>query len=235
MARDTYQDVSPVQSLIFVNMVRHYLTTPGLAFTFLPCATPDFWAPVLEYADIRRLPEADYEIDGQRFGVYGHDWRATPPHVWLAVLAEREIATTQTDSLAPVQNVPLVALSHEEFAQAVRDALHDMPRPAVLRRNPLLRSRLVVEQTGMTSGEQERVEALRALIKKTVEALQAAPRENKLYRALYHTYLQPAATQEQAAEILDLPFSTYRRHLQSGVVRVTELLWQDELGEAERP
>jgi DNA-directed RNA polymerase specialized sigma24 family protein len=120
--------------------------------------------------------------------------------------------------------VSLVALSQEEFTQAVREAL---------RRNPLLRSRLIMEQCGATSSENTRAEALLALLKKTVESLQAGPRDNKLYRALYHTYVQPAATQEQAAEILDLPFSTFRRHLQSGVNRVTELLWEMELGEAE--
>jgi hypothetical protein len=109
-----------------------------------------------------------------------------------------------------------------------------MTRPAALRRNPLLRSRLVVEQTGANSSEHERAEALHALLKKVIESLQSSPRDNKLYRALYHTYIQPAATQEQAAEILDLPFSTFRRHLQSGVVRVTELLWQRELGDGER-
>ncbi|HZY40614.1 MAG TPA: ATP-binding protein, partial [Anaerolineae bacterium] len=38
LARDTYQAVSPTQSLIFVNIVRHYLTTPGLAYTFFPAA-----------------------------------------------------------------------------------------------------------------------------------------------------------------------------------------------------
>ena len=44
MARDTYQNVSPVQSVIFVNAVRYYLTTQGLAFSIFPCALPDFWA-----------------------------------------------------------------------------------------------------------------------------------------------------------------------------------------------
>jgi hypothetical protein len=59
--------------------------------------------------------------------------------------------------------------------------------------------------------------------------LQQTPRNNKLYRALYHTYLQPAATQEQAAELLDLPFSTYRRHLRSSIDYLVETLWQEEL------
>jgi len=234
MAKDTYQDISPIQSLIFVNMVRHYLTMPGLAFTFLPCVEADLWAPVFGYADLMRIRAADFELGDKQYGVYGHDWRITPPMAWLSMLAEREVASTQADSLAPKPNVSLVALSQEEFTQAMRDALHDMTRPAALRRNALLRSRMIMEQAGLGSSETERAEVLHAELKKAVESLQSAPRENKLYRALYHTYLQPAVTQEQAAEILDLPFSTFRRHLQSGVAHVTELLWEKELGEAER-
>ncbi len=148
MARESYQAVSPIQSLIFINVVRHYLTTPGLAFTFLPCAEPDFWAPMFAYADLARIPEADFEVGGRRYGVYGHDWRAVPPAAWLALLAEREIvAATQT--LSPPQPAePLVVLSHPEFVVAVREALRDFSHPDALSANPLLRSRLVVERTG---------------------------------------------------------------------------------------
>jgi len=47
---------------------------------------------------------------------------------------------------------------------------------------------------------------------------------------LYHTCLHPAPTQEQAAELLDLPFSTYRRHLKTAIERVNDVLWQREIG-----
>jgi len=69
-----------------------------------------------------------------------------------------------------------------------------------------------------------------SLVQEAVDALQRSPREAKLHRALYHTYLQPAPTQEHAAELLDLPFSTFRRHLKAGITRVTEMLWQKEIG-----
>jgi len=52
-----------------------------------------------------------------------------------------------------------------------------------------------------------------------------------LFRALEATYLHPAPTQEAAAELLDIPFSTYRRHLTSGIQRLTEILWRQEIGE----
>jgi hypothetical protein len=227
MDRDAYQAVSPSQSVIFINMVRHYLTTPGLAFTFIPCADPDFWAPIFAYADLERLPEADFEIDGRRYGVYGHDWRTMPPMAWLALLAERETAAgTQPPAPAPVTET-LVVLSAEGFATAVREALRDLARPDVLRQNPLARSRLLVERAGPGG---DRGLALQTLLRQAAEALQAAPREAKLYRAVHHTYFQPLATQEQVAELLDLPFSTYRRHLKAGVTRLIEILWQQELG-----
>ena len=44
--------------------------------------------------------------------------------------------------------------------------------------------------------------------------------------ALHHTYLRPAVTQQAAADLLDLPMSTFRRHLAEGIARLTDLLWQ---------
>ena len=66
--------------------------------------------------------------------------------------------------------------------------------------------------------------------REAIGSLREAHRESKLYRALHHTYVQPAGTQEHTAELLDLPFSTFRRHLKAGVMRVTEQLWQHEVG-----
>ncbi len=232
MAAETYQAVSPVQSLVFIQAVNHYLTTPGLAYTFFPCAEAEFWAPVLAYADLARLPEADFEVGGRCYGVYGHDWRITPPAAWLTLLGEREVGEAVAVASTPRLAEQVVVLSQSDFAAAVRDALRDFVRPDLLRSNPLVRSRLVldvVQRTGASAGD--RVGVLQALIAEAAAALQASPRDAKLYRALHHTYFQPAATQEQAAEILDLPFSTYRRHLTAGIAQVTEVLWSREVGE----
>lgn len=114
----------------------------------------------------------------------------------------------------------------------MRDALRDFVRPDLLRGNPLIRSRLVLT-AGEHSAETDatgRVAILQALIRAVAEALQSSPRAVKLYRALHHTYFQPAGTQEGAAELLDLPFSTYRRHLTAGIAQVTEALWAREVG-----
>jgi hypothetical protein len=226
MARDTYQVISPIQSLIFIQVAKLYLTTPDLAFTFFPCADPDFWAAILGYAELRRCPEADFEMDDKRHGMYGHDWRVMTPAAWIARLAEKEIGGT--GSVTPAHADPAIFLSRDDFVKAVKQALQDFARPNGLMGNPLLSSRLVLEAAG--KGSRERTEILKSRIKEAAEALRIHPRDEKLFRALDQTYLHPAATQEVAAEILDLPFSTYRRHLTSGIQRLTEILWRQEIG-----
>jgi hypothetical protein len=227
MARETYQAVSTIQMLIFVTAARHYLMTPGLAFSFFPCADPDFWAPMFAYTDFARIPDADYEVGGRRYGVFGHDWRVVPPIAWLDLLGEREMGASVQQ--VPVPTAEVLVLSEPAFRAAVQDALRHYARPSALEASPLIRSRFVLERTGSKASAAEQIAALRALIDQAVESLLRHPRDARLYRALHHTYRQPAATQEQAAELLELPFSTYRRHLKSGVARVAELLWRAEV------
>lgn len=229
MANDAYQSVSMVQSRIFINIVQHYLTTAGLAFTFFPCADPGFWEPVFTYAHIQLLPQAEFKTGDKSYGVFGQDWRSVPPEAWLALLAEKEISGSPANSVLPVAE-PLIVLSESGFAKAVHKALKSITRSDGLRGNPLLRSHLVMEQLPADAGELDRMERLVNLIEEAVNSLQNSPREEKLYRALYSTYLHPAGSQEQAAENLGLPYSTFRRHLKTAIRRVTEILWQREIG-----
>jgi hypothetical protein len=229
MARETYQVVSAMQSLIFGNVAQHYLTTPGLAFSFFPTADPDFWASMFAYINLPRLQEADFEVGGRRYGVYAFDWRVTPPMAWLDLLAEREVAAEPL-AVSPTETTPLVVLGESDFAEAVRDALRNFHRSEELRANPLLRSRMVVERAGTDADDSAGIGALRDLLEEAADSLRASPREAKLYRALHRTCLDPAPSQERAAELLGLPFSTYRRHLKGGISRVVEILWQREIG-----
>ena len=250
IAKNLYHAVSPIQSLIVVNTIRHYLTTPGLAYSFFPVLDPDHWLPAFTYAEMARVPEADFTLSNQRYAIFGHDWRAQPPTAWLAALAEKEIAGQKAAIAAaasaggsaappapPVRRAAadyFVVLSSDDFAEAIRTALRGMTRPESLMRSPLLQSRVVAEQVGasLAAPVRERANALSRLLLKTVQSLEGAGRGDRAYRALYHTYLRPAPTQERAAEILDLPFSTYRRHLVEGITLVTEALWLQEIGAA---
>jgi hypothetical protein len=232
MARDTYQSISPEQTRLVLNIIQDYLITPGLAFTFVPLADPEFWRMAFEYSEMERLPEADFTVGGHRYGVYGHDWRVTPPLAWFDLLAEREMNLTPPTPRARTSE-SLIVLSEADFATAVRDALRDYTDVSSLADNPLTRSRLVSGIAGREATPAARAAALRKLLQETAESLQESPRLAKFHRAIYHTYFQPAVTQEQAAEVLDLPFSTYRRHLRSGIEEMTARLWAREIGNLE--
>jgi hypothetical protein len=229
--RENYQEMSPVQSRLFLLCLQTYLTTPGLACTFFACADPDFWLPIFTYADLARTPEADFTVEGRTYGVYHHDWRMVSPTAWLELMAEREVALGMVDlpTTGRAPTAPLLVLSQPDFAEAVRGALRHLTRPSELQHNPLIRSRLVIDATGPEAPVADRAAALQGLVRSAVEQLHSSPKQTKLYRALYHTYLQPAATQELASELLDVPFSSYRRHLKAGVDEVVDLLWQHEL------
>jgi len=109
-----------------------------------------------------------------------------------------------------------------------------MARPSTLEGNPLLRSRLVVSRAGADVGKDARVAALQALLTETVELMGASPKEQRYHQALYHTYVKPTPSQEKAAELVDVPYSSFRRHLKEGIVRVTDVLWHHEIGAGEQ-
>jgi hypothetical protein len=182
----------------------------------------------MAYADFARLPETDFEIGGKRYGVYGHDWRATPLMAWLDLMGDRELSQREDYASAPKASATVV-LSESDFATAVNAALRAFTRPESLRNNPLLNSRLVIEQCGAKADAGKRTETLLSLIQKTAASLQASPRETKFYRVLHRTYFNPAESQELAADALHLSFSTYRRYLKFAVMRVTEILWDKEI------
>ena len=226
MARESYQSVSPTQSIIFLNVVQSYFAHSQLAWSFFPCADSKFWLPALHYMDINYSPEANFEIDGKSYSVFTHDWRAVAVPAWLELLGKRELATDlKPEELESERPAPLVVLSEPEFKEAIREALRNFSKPEKLITNALLKSRLIAER----SEGNPTVELLQTLIKEAVELLETTPKNEKCYRAVFRTYLEPAASQEIAAELLDLPFSTYRRHLSRGVEQIVTWLWQHEL------
>ncbi len=136
-----------------------------------------------------------------------------------------------SDPSVTQQAETLLVLSREEFEAAVKEALKSYTRPDALKQSLLLRTRLVMEKAGANASRTDRVTALREIIKEIVQVMKASPKDLKLLRPVNYTYLAPLDTQELVADRLGLPFSTYRRHLVAGVLRMVELLWQRELGE----
>lgn len=225
MGRDTYQAIAPAVNLAASNSVTYWVTHPRLAWNFIAIADPDFFQPHFASIHMQRSPEADFEVDGRRYGLFTHDWRVEPASAWQGRRFLPPASAPEPEKPA----LPLLVLSQPEFEEAVRQAFRDYTRPDLLAASPLMRSRLVIEAAEAPATPA----TLQALLREAAATLTGNPRDEKLYRALYHTYLEPAPSQERAAELLDLPFSTYRYHLANGLKRLTDRLWQRELHDLE--
>lgn len=221
--RDAHQTPGSLTfGLTSVFHLQHILTRGDRAIDFIGgIAQPEDFDPVFTYIDFVRVPQSGYESGGRQWTVYMHDWRRQDVDAWFEMIADRELGAP-VDPAAP-EPVPTIALSQPDFADAVRAALRDLQRPDRLRRSPLLRSRLV------DADPADAPAALTTLLRETIEALGDDPRTEKHRRALDRTFVRPAPNQERAAEVLGLPFSTYRRHLTRGVDLLIAALWDREL------
>ena len=227
MGAEAHQEVSPVQALLFARTVWDYLTTPDLAVSILLCAAPHTWEPILGFAGLAHQPEADARVGDVAYQAYLHDWRLTPPDAWLRELATRAPMAVASPVTAP-PSPPLVVLSQDDFGDAVREALKGLVRSSLLLESDLLRSRLVADRVPADADEVDRAEALAALLRETIEQVEGERHGDRYRAALETMYIRPAPSQAIAAERLDLPFSTFRRHLARGADLVVEALWTVE-------
>jgi hypothetical protein len=223
--RDAYQAPSRSFNVVTGRSMQEWLGRQRLAWYYIVAADPDAMAPMMDYVYFDRASDADFEVGGRAYGVFARDWRRVGGVEWLERMAGREFGDDAAVPDSESQHVPVLALSQPEFADAVRRALRDLHRPDALAANPLAGTRVVRER----GDESPAPEALRDLLHEAVDALRDDRRDEKLARALECTYLRPAPTQEAAAELLGLPFSTYRGHLTRGLQRVVDWLWQREL------
>jgi AAA ATPase domain len=222
--REAYQGPSPTLNAIPVATLQRYLRKPPLAWDFLTLHEPEPWDEFFALADLPRATGADFVLGGRRYGLFSHDFRRVPVDALMELWTERALA--QDVTLRPAVPDDVLVLSQAGFTDAVRQALRDLHRPQLLARNPLLRTRLVRDFAG---AEEPDAGALERLLQDSVDTLRRHPRDDKLLQAVDRTYLRPAPTQEAAAEVLGLPFSTYRRHLSQGVGRIVAWLWDHEV------
>jgi nitrogen regulatory protein PII-like uncharacterized protein len=227
MAGDTYQQVSRLQSSIFLTLTQFYFT-PHLAVHFLCCAQPDFWKVLLTYADLHHVTELDFVTDKKHFGFYMHDWRKTPPAAWLELLGQREVGE-KVEASMDQPKLQLMILSEDEFASSVYEALKEYQSEKKLATNPLIRSKLVLDSAEGNEDVSILTAALKDCIAEACDSIKENPKEEKFFRVIFRTFINPVGSQEAAADYLNLPFSTYRRYLRKAVNSITEYLWAKEL------
>jgi DNA-directed RNA polymerase specialized sigma24 family protein len=174
-------------------------------------AAPDepFWRPFMEYLGLTLLGWTGDVT------VYGWDRRRLSLLDFMRLTAAREL-TGETGPPPPEMLKP-PPLSRAAFADAVRAALRDLHRADRLAASPLAGTALDPD--------------VRQHLVAAIARVGEEPRGGPLHRVLDRTFLHPAPSQEAAAEVLGLPFSTYRRHLARAVERVVDQLWAVEIGQ----
>jgi hypothetical protein len=197
-----------------------WLTRP-LAWSVIVIVDIEYWEPFLDYMALVLLAEAD--IGGLRHLAYGIDWRRLPVGTYLDLLVERARSGGTGPPPAALLRPP--SLDRARFAAAVRAALQTLHRPDRLTSNPLMGSALAATPNGPS------IDQLRTTIETAVASLGNRPKGDQLLAVLNRTYLRPAPTQEAAADVLDLPLSTYRRYLAKAIEHLTDLLWTIEVGD----
>lgn len=227
MTGKSYQDVSTLQSSIFLAIVQYYFT-PGLALSMVACAQPDFWEQVFHYGGIYRDKAMDFELGQHTYGWFVHDWRRQPIAEWLDMLGKRGLGGPLDEPLKPKESEVLV-LSEDAFQQAVTEALRHYHDRDELMHNPLIQSQVVCRLLEVNAPTAERIETLQQLLTEAINRIEQSPVDNKYYRVLYRSYFNPVGSQEKTADFLNMSFSTYRRYLKAGTERITEFLWQQEL------
>ncbi len=216
------QAVSSTFNVLTCQLTRHWLLPRRLSLDYIVVGDRDQWAPMMGYIDFHEAPGTTFTVDATAQHLFVHDWRDVTPAAWLDRMEALEVGgpVPPCRAASPV----LVALGEADFAAAVRAALRDLTRPARLADNPLIGSRVARDLDDTGGGA-----AVERVVRGAFAALVDDPRTDRARRAVARTYLHGAVSQEAAAEVLGMAFSTYRRHLAAGVELLIEQLWRWEL------
>jgi hypothetical protein len=188
-----------------------------LAWSFVTSIDDEFWVPNFSYLGLN--PYRTVTFDGRQHTIFGIDWRRVPIDGWLDLMADREL--TGEHGPVPPEMMRPEPLSRHDFNDAVRSALRDLSRPDRLAGSALMSTQLVGGHDADPTGR------LRAGVLEAIAVVDE--RDGALGRVLDRTFVRAALTQESAAEVLDLPFSTYRRHLARAIEELTDVLWSVEI------
>lgn len=213
--------LGPISDMVAATSLELW-TAPRLGWIVNLTPWNEVWQPIFEYIGCTFLGHVT-ESDGREVAVWGRDFSRSSYTEWLDGLGLVELGVEASAPLAAP-----VALARTDFDAAVRAALRDLRRVDRLTRSPLLAARLVAEVVATGDGV-EPTAVLVDRIRAAVAAIEEDDGGRRGARAVDRTYVRPAGTQEKAAEVLGLPFSTYRRHLAAGLERVVEVLWAWEL------
>ena len=208
--RDAHQSPGSLTlGLSAATHLQHMLIHVDRAIDFIGgIAVPEQLEPLFTYIDFLDAPDATYELDGRTWSVFVRDWRGLPVDDWF----ERWPTASSALRSSPTKPAPTtIALSQPDFADAVRRPCGTFTSPTSCVATPcsVLASSTAAGMAapGPTPRHGASRDGRRAV----------DPRREVPAGRWTAPSCDPRRTQERAAEVLDLPFSTYRRHLTRGV------------------
>lgn len=169
------------------------------------------------------------------------DFRDRTPSEWLAGV----LRMVPPDSLQASANVraaqaaprsPDLGPSVDSRAfcrESVRTLLRALHQPERLREHPFVASRTVRARVSGDRSSQALTDAARKIVVETAERVRGLPGGRALHDVLRTAYLEPADSQEIAAEDLCISSATYRRRLLRSLETVAQLLWELERAHAD--
>jgi len=224
---------SQVRDLMQLRVAARLICDDDLARSVVVSPDPEFWAVMLERSHTRN-DGPPVVVGGRPYTLYSQHFEPMPS--WARSDIDDDLMPSRRPRPAPMTQNGATAWTRTEFDLEVRHTLRSWRRPDLLADARMVRSRMVAE-----AGGDDAVAGLRRIFSDALATLRSDPRQAKYHRVLMATFIDGAPTQEAAAERLDLPFSTYRRHLGRGLAGLCALLWKVEthglslLGGAEDP
>jgi hypothetical protein len=219
--REQGQRPSPALTLFVAYQMLDIIQLPDdMAWTFVAALeNAELWTPTMDFLDFWSAPEADFTVGGSRYPVYAHDWRRAGVTEWTEVLHARQLGAPARPA---ARSIDEPVLTRSEFTDAVRSAVRGLHAPDQLRRNPLLRSRMIRRNT----------RAGRAPVDTLVEMIEAGigALPDDASELMTRTFLRPTVAQDRLASELHLSFNTYRRHRDRAIASLASSLWQHETG-----
>ncbi len=88
MDSERHQAITQVFTVVAAACSQSWIA-PGVAWSFVTMADPVLVEPMFTEIRMWRVRDADFEIGGRRYLVFGHDWRVEPAQEWLRLKAER--------------------------------------------------------------------------------------------------------------------------------------------------
>ena len=224
--RESHQGPSPTLNAVPILTMQIQLSTPNLSWDFVALADPDRWNDYFAAGDLPRAEGADFSVGAVTTSVCSHT--TSERSRWTPGLSFGPSGRWHRMSTRPPGSTPWpcscfrTRTSRQPYGKESR--ICSAPTSSHETRWCAPGSSPIAAERGESGAA-----VLEAVLREGAATLARHPRDDKLLRAVDRTYLRPAGTQEAAAAVLGLPFSTYRRHLTQGMTRIVSWVWDQEV------